>query len=170
MLGGRETYRGAVTLGERATDRKKGCWGTDPGVVGPEGIQNRPERRGCLGDAEPTGSRVRALNRADSQPLTCAWATTRLLLPSPWYPHSFSSIFPSSIPRCGPGASRGHELGAAGSPRHQPQPTGEELLSAAASARPSRPHSQALAAGSHAPDISHGRAGQLPGLRPLLLC
>lgn len=119
MLGGRETYRGAVTLGERATDRKEGCWGTDPGVVGPERMQNRPERRGCWGDAEPTGSRVRALKGADSQPLTCAWATTRLLLPSPWYPHSFSSIFPSSIPRCGPGASRGHELRAAGSPRHQ---------------------------------------------------
>lgn len=120
-------------------------------------------------DAElPRGS-VMTRDLADLPPLTCAWATTRLLLPSPWYPHSFSSIFPSSIPRCGPGASRGRELGAAGPPGHQPPPSGEERLSATASPRPRRPDFQALGAGSHAPGGCHGQAGQLPGLRMLLL-
>lgn len=30
---------------------------------------------------------------------TCLWEMTRLLLPSPWYRHSFSSIFSASIPQ-----------------------------------------------------------------------
>ena len=80
---------------------------------------------------------MRALNLADRPPLTCAWATTRLLLPSPWYRHSISSIFPSSIPRCGRGALRGRELEAAGLPGHQPPPTGQQRLSPATSTRSS---------------------------------
>lgn len=159
MLGRRGTNPGAMTPGGRATDRERATGKLTRRQWAPGGMGNRLKRRGCLGDREPTGDRVRTSNRANSPFLTCSWATTRLLLPSPWYLHSFSSIFPSSIPRCGPGASRGRELGAAGSPGHQPPQSREERLSAAAFARPSCPDSQARAAGSHAPGSSMTKPG-----------
>lgn len=117
--------------------------GTPPlraGPVRPAATPARPRPWGCAAAAPPhagPAGRGRAAGRYPPQsPRTWQWETTRLWLPSPWYFHSFSSIFSTSMPgpgrrrrrapwgRCPP-RSRLHHRGCAPPRRRKSRPPGE---------------------------------------------
>lgn len=72
---GTDPWGGGVLLGVLGTSRDR--------AGGTRGSWNRPWRECCWRIAELPEGRLRAQDCADLPPLTCAWATTRLLLPSP---------------------------------------------------------------------------------------
>lgn len=90
VLRGQRTEKGHEERGANG-DRGPGDeYGAEEGIMGVPGDHlNGSWRKSHDPDWKVLGTELRessgeARSRAARQPLTCAWATTRLLLPSPW--------------------------------------------------------------------------------------